>query len=292
VTEFRPSRRRFLRGLGGATVAAVAAGPAAVGLAGAALAAPLAADGARRDEERGSAIPVPGQRLGAPRLVWSVNTDRPWATLSFDDGPDPELTPTILDVLARHRVRANFNVMGHNAERHPDLLRAVVAAGHEIGNHTWTHLDLAREEPATTRQQLVEGLARIRAVVDTDVRWFRPPRGILTGLGTRVAAELGHDILMWSVTRGPEGVGTPKDVLLAVGEGTRPGDIVCLHDGIGRGTFEPDAAFARELLARRRVEVAALPAIVERLLGRGLRLVTASELLAAERPLTRAARQT
>ena len=91
-----------------------------------------------------SAASAPGQRLGQQRLIWSVSTVEPLAALTFDDGPDPELTPRILEVLAEHGVQATFNVMGWNALRHPDLVRAFVAAGHELGNHTWTHQDLAQ----------------------------------------------------------------------------------------------------------------------------------------------------
>ena len=67
--------------------------------------------------------------------------------MTFDDGPDPELTPRILAVLARYDVRATFNVVGYNAVRHCDLIRALVDGGHELGNHTWSHQDLAFQSP-------------------------------------------------------------------------------------------------------------------------------------------------
>ena len=93
----------------------------------------------RRDDRQGrelTAAAVPGaagQRLGQQRLIWSVPTARPLAALTFDDGPDPELTPRILEVLAEHDVQATFNVMGWNALKHPDLVRAVVAARARAG---------------------------------------------------------------------------------------------------------------------------------------------------------------
>ncbi len=132
--------------------------------------------------------------------------------LTFDDGPDPELTPRILAMLDRYGVRATFNVMGYNAMRHSDLLRAVVAGGHELGNHTWTHQDLAFQSTTSIRRQLDCGRAAIQRAAGVRPRFFRPPRGELTGAAIRAAAELDHDILLWSVTRGPAGVGTPRAV--------------------------------------------------------------------------------
>lgn len=169
--------------------------------------------------------------------------------------------------------------MGYNAIRHADLLRAVVAAGHELGNHTWTHQDLAFQSMAATRRQLDRGRQAIETTAGMRPRFFRPPRGELTGAAVHAAAELGNDVLLWSVTRGPDGVGTARAVADHVVGSIGPGDIVALHDGIGRGTFDRASAAARLLRARRSVEVAALPAVLERVLASGLRFVTVSTLI-------------
>ena len=269
-------RRAFLAG-GGAAVAGLASGPALLDW---------------RDERlvrelNASAVPAaPGQRLGQQRLIWSVSTVKPLAALTFDDGPDPELTPRILEVLAEHGVQATFNVMGWNALRHPDLVRAVVAAGHELGNHTWTHQDLAFQSALQTRRQLERGREAIERTAGVRPRFFRPPRGNLTGSAIQSAAELGYDVLLWSVTRGSAGVGTPASVADHLARTVAPGDVVALHDGIGRGTFDPRGPGAQELRARRRVEVQALPAAVERVLGQGLRLVTVSAYVPPGEPQT------
>jgi peptidoglycan-N-acetylglucosamine deacetylase len=264
-------RRAFLAG-GGAAVAGLASGPALLDW----------RDERLVRERNASAVPAaPDQRLGQQRLIWSVSTVKPLAALTFDDGPDPELTPRILEVLAEHGVQATFNVMGWNALRHPDLVRAVVAAGHELGNHTWTHQDLAFQSALQTRRQLERGREAIERTAGVRPRFFRPPRGNLTGSAIQSAAELGYDVLLWSVTRGSAGVGTPASVADHLARTVAPGDVVALHDGIGRGTFHPRGPGAHELRARRRVEVQALPAALERVLGQGLRLVTVSALLAA-----------
>jgi peptidoglycan-N-acetylglucosamine deacetylase len=264
-------RRRAFLGGGAAAVAGLAGGPAALEW----------RDDRQARELSTSAASTTGGRLGQQRLIWSVATVEPLAALTFDDGPDPELTPRILALLAEHGVQATFNVMGWNALRHPDLVRAVVAAGHELGNHTWTHQDLAFQSALQTRRQLERGREAIEQTAGVRPRFFRPPRGNLTGSAIASAAELGCDVLLWSVTRGGAGVGTPASVADHLARTVAPGDVVALHDGIGRGTFHPGDRGAHELRARRRVEVQALPAALERILGRGLHLVSVSALLAA-----------
>ena len=267
----RVMKRRAFLGGGVAAVAGLAGGPAL-----------LDRRGERQVRElSASAAPAPGRRLGQQRLIWSVSTSEPLAALTFDDGPDPELTPRILEVLAEHGVQATFNVMGWNALRHPDLVRAVVAAGHELGNHTWTHQDLAFQSTPQTRRQLERGREAIERTAGVRPRFFRPPRGNLTGSAIEAAAELGYDVLLWSVTRGGVGVGTPASVADHLARTVAPGDVVALHDGIGRGTFHPRGPGAHQLRARRLVEIQALPAALERVLGRGLRLGTVSALLTA-----------
>jgi peptidoglycan/xylan/chitin deacetylase (PgdA/CDA1 family) len=128
-------------------------------------------------ELNGSAGPGGWRRsLGQRRLVWSVPTTASLAALTFDDGPDPEFTPRILEVLAANHARATFNLVGWNAVRHPELVRAVIAAGHELGNHTWTHLDLAQQPARETQRQLDLGCRAIEAAAGVRPRWFRPPR--------------------------------------------------------------------------------------------------------------------
>jgi peptidoglycan-N-acetylglucosamine deacetylase len=267
------NRRAFLAGTA-AGAAGLAGGTGAFGV-------DLRGD-LRSRELAGSAGPG-GWRgpLGQRRLVWSVPTTTALAALTFDDGPDPELTPRILEVLAAHDARATFNMMGWNATRHPELVQAVVAAGHEVGNHTWTHLDLAGQTARQTHRQLDLGCRAIEALAGVRPRWFRPPRGELTGAAMCAAAELGQDLLLWSVDRGPGGVATPAAVADHLARAVRPGDVIGLHDGIGRGTFDPRGPAARRLRSRRLVELAALPVALQRLRARGIRLVAASTLVEA-----------
>jgi peptidoglycan/xylan/chitin deacetylase (PgdA/CDA1 family) len=217
-------------------------------------------------------------------VVWSTAATGPWAAITFDDGPTPEYTPRILEALDRAGVHATFNVMGHNAVAHPDLVREVVAAGHELGNHTWSHLDLSQTTPPQIRAEIVRCKDELEQLVQQPLIGFRPPRGELTGYAMMVCAELGYDVFMWSCTRGPGGTSTVAAVAHAIGEEVKAGDVLDLHDGIGRGTFDPTARFARDLAARREVEVRALPEALRRIADRGVLLTTATDLLARSAP--------
>lgn len=219
---------------------------------------------------------------GSHRVIWSVETDRPVAALTFDDGPDPEFTPHVLDILDRAGVRATFFMMGWNADAHRSLARDVVAAGHEVGNHTWSHQNLGFSSPGVVRDEVRRGGQVVAEVTGVELRWFRPPRGQISGFSIREAAMLGQDTVLWSVTRGTRGEGTAEAVRSHVAARLGAGDIVDLHDGLGRGTFDPRRPFTERLRARRTVEVAALPGILVDAAGRGLDLVTMSELVAAE----------
>jgi peptidoglycan/xylan/chitin deacetylase (PgdA/CDA1 family) len=282
------TRRQFL----------VAAGSGAAGLAvGATTAAVLTGDddavrdrasavAQERFREAGGAADVGERvaRLGTHRIIWSTTVTEPIAALTFDDGPTPEYTPRILAALADAGVTATFNVMGWNGVHHADVLRDVVAAGHEIGNHTWGHRDLTTVDARQTREELVRCKEEVEALLGRPFTSFRPPRGELTGYALRVAAELGYDTYIWSVTRGPGNSTSAAEIGAYLGGTIVPGDVLGLHDGIGRGTFAPASSFARALADRRELEVRALPAALAGIADRGITLMPANAMLARSQP--------
>ena len=218
--------------------------------------------------------------IGSASVLWSA----PGATgvaLTFDDGPDPRFTPAILDALAERGLTATFLVMGHNAVDHPDLLRQIVDGGHEVGNHGWSHLDLSQCTPEQGRGEILRGKAAIERIVGTAVRWYRPARGSITGSTLKAAAAAGHDIALWSVTAAVSAEQTDGEVRRHLTTEVGPGDVVCMHDGVGRATFQPGTEFEAEVVARRAAETTALPAVLDTLSERGLEMVTLSELAAA-----------
>lgn len=245
-------------------------------------------DGPTEDEEPtedDEEVEDPG--AGLQRIVWSVQTDGPRAALTFDDGPHPDLTPRILDILHDHGIAATFMAMGHAAEQHPELIQLVDGAGHEVGHHTWQHKNLATVDSNTeARRQIDNGVRLVEEAVGHRVRWFRPPRGRLTETAIRLIAEHGHDIALWSVSRGGLDERSPRRVADYVVEKTGPGDIIDFHDGIGRGTFDPEGDLADELMDRRLTEVAALPTILRELRDRGVQLGTIGDLTTNGRVMT------
>jgi len=160
----------------------------------------------------------------------------------------------------------------------------VVAAGHEVGNHTWDHRDLTSLTAAETRDELVRCRDEVEALLGRPFTSFRPPRGEITGYALRVAAELGYDTYIWSVTRGPGDKKSVTEIGDYLGRTVQPGDVLGLHDGIGRGTFSPNAPFARALSERRELEVRALPAALQQVADRGITLMSANRLLARSVP--------
>lgn len=219
---------------------------------------------------------------GVHRLVWDVDTREPLVCLTFDDGPDPRWTPKVLDALDKAGAKATFFMMGWNVHHHADLGKEIVAAGHDVGNHTWSHQDLSFQDAPSARQEIVDAKVALHEVLGSTSSYFRPPRGELSGSSARIAAEEGYDTFLWSVSRNDPGVGTPREVAQHIVERLRPGAIVNVHDSIGRGLFiDQNLPIVKLLKQKRDVDVASIPEVLERGMQAGLRFVTISELLAA-----------
>ena len=169
---------------------------------------------------------------GLVRLHRTFATTRPEVWLTIDDGPDPDDTPRILALLAAHSARATFFSIGKNVAAHPGLVRAIVAAGHEVAHHTQTH-PLASfwcASPKRVARELDDGLAGLDAAGVRPTR-FRPPAGLKNlWLGPALAAR-GLTGVGWSA-RGLEGrAGDVDAVVRRVTRGVAPGSILLLHEG-------------------------------------------------------------
>ncbi len=149
--------------------------------------------------------------------------------LTFDDGPDAEWTPRLLDLLERHGARGTFFVVGNAAARHPDILRRLVDAGHALGNHTWDHPSLPLL-PAPHRVTQLQRCADVLEGVGGDRGLLRPPYGHQTRTSLRQALELGYTVVMGDVIA-EDWRDDPADVLAArIRTRLEPGAIVLLHD--------------------------------------------------------------
>ena len=172
--------------------------------------------------------------LGWLPRAWVVTTaaaTAPQLYLTFDDGPDPEHTPRLLDLLALHAAKATFFVIGEKAERHPALLRRIVDEGHALGNHSWSHPRIERL-PARERRDEIDRTDRLLQAVDGCARHdFRPPRGAASAGMLFDCMRHGHRVAYWSYDSLDYSMRPAGELIAGMREHpVRPGDIVLMHD--------------------------------------------------------------
>ena len=196
--------------------------------------------------------------------------DRRAIALTFDDGPDPVYTPRLLRLLSRHQVPATFFLVGKRALAAPDVVKAIVNDGHEVGNHSWSHRHLWWSSPSQTREEVSKGALVLSELTGKAVRYFRPPWGMVNLALFPALARSNARCVFWSVQ--PEGLrpSAPIEQVEHVLSNAHPGAIVDLHDAEGL----PGAP--QRLLA-------ALPQMIERLRAEGYALVSLGELLSENR---------
>jgi peptidoglycan-N-acetylglucosamine deacetylase len=186
--------------------------------------------------------------------------------LTFDDGPHPSSTVPILDALAELDVRATFFCVGRNVRAHPDIVRRAIAEGHAIGSHSFSHPHPAHTPLPQLAHEYAEGRSAVAAVAGPDLRLFRPPHGHLSVRSAVMVRRQGLSPWLWTVD--PEdwrpGVSTAEIVAGASAAASR--DVVLLHDWVEQ-PWGPKAL-------DRSSTIAALPEIVDAVVGRGLRFVT------------------
>ena len=168
------------------------------------------------------------------RMIKQLPQDGNPVLLTIDDGPHPEHTPAILDILDRHRIKALFFLVGERAMQHPELVRDILAQGHEIGNHTQAH-------PATTFWMLrparlwreIAGCQETLTTLcpDQPPRFFRPPAGHHNLFTALIAHSLGLRMMLWNA-RGFDGVLTDVPTITRrIAHRLKPGAIVLIHEG-------------------------------------------------------------
>jgi peptidoglycan-N-acetylglucosamine deacetylase len=199
----------------------------------------------------------PGSRLFGRALTAPARPGE--IALTFDDGPNPNWTPRLLDLLAEHDAHATFFMLGSHAQAEPELVRRMVAAGHGIGNHSWSHPNLARTAAAGVREELARTQKTLEQIIGAPVRCFRPPYGARRPAVFRIAREMGLEPVLWnamtsdwsdsSATRIAARLQAKIDRLQRRGLAAN----VVLHDGNHRersGNRGPSVAAAELLLKR------------------------------------------
>jgi peptidoglycan/xylan/chitin deacetylase (PgdA/CDA1 family) len=172
------------------------------------------------------------QAQGLVRVHQRFKTARREVWLTIDDGPDPEDTPRLLELLAAHRARATFFVIGENAVTHPGLVRAIAAAGHEVGHHTHTHPlgTFWCASPARVGRELDAGLEALRLAGVRPTR-FRPPAGIKNLWLAPALSARGLTCVGWSARGLERRRGDVEAVAARATRGLAPGAILLLHEG-------------------------------------------------------------
>jgi len=197
---------------------------------------------------------------------WHGSSDTGSVALTFDDGPSED-TERILDVLGEHDVTASFFMIGRQVETFPGIAQRVLAEGHEIGNHSYSHPIYLYQRARRTREELERTQAVISETIGIRPRFARPPCGVRTPAYFATTRALGLRTVQWDVAGFDWKRRSAKQIATDVLKRVQPGSIVLLHDGDSDGKQD------------RRETVAALPLIIEGLQEKGLRVMPLNELL-------------
>lgn len=211
---------------------------------------------------------VLGYAIGAPhaqligRTVWHGPRSRKQVALTFDNGPSPQGTEVILDILRHEHVRATFFLLGAAAERYPDLARAIAQEGHTIGNHGFAHRSLSWLGPEATAREIDRGFHAIATVCDVAPTLFRPPYGMRNLFLPRLLERRGWQMVHWSRSAGDWRQHGARRLDAWVHR-VRGGDILLWHDGTRYNRIYP-----------RTVTAAALSQVIPYLRSKGFEFVT------------------
>jgi len=201
-----------------------------------------------------------------PATWFSVNVDGPYIAMTFDDGPSPETTPRLLEILKQRNIKATFFMIGQNAQANPAIVQRILAEGHEIGNHSWTHPQLSKLSDDRVTEEITKTQAAIKNACGYTPVLLRPPYGAITTRQKEwIEKQFGLSVIIWSVDpfdwKRP-GASVIEQRILA---GARSGAIILSHD-IHKQTVD------------------AMPATLDALAAKGFKFVTVSQLIAMNKP--------
>jgi peptidoglycan/xylan/chitin deacetylase (PgdA/CDA1 family) len=204
---------------------------------------------------------------GQQKITYSqCHVDGQYVAMTFDDGPHGQHTPRLLDMLKQRHIKATFFVVGQCAREFPDIMKRIIAEGHEIANHSWSHPLLSKMAEGSVTDQLQKTHDAIIETTGVTPKLMRPPYGGFTANQRAWAhAKWGYKCILWDVDPLDWKVRNAAHVESEILHHTVPGSIVLAHD-IHKTTVD------------------AMPDTLDGLIGRGFKFVTVSELLAMDKP--------
>lgn len=208
---------------------------------------------------------LPMHSLARAKNVYHCSrTDEKVVALTFDDGPHPRYTRAILQLLERYGIRATFFMIGENISYYPDTAKMVVAAGHEVGNHTDTHPSIRHADNAAVRREMEIAEKKISDLTGERPTLFRPPEGLCSSRVSTLASEMDYSVILWTVdTR--DWASTPATIIARnVMQNVQGGDILLFHDYVSGKCTTLDA----------------LEIVIPALKAEGYSFLTVSELIA------------
>ncbi len=205
---------------------------------------------------------------GMPKSTFSqCHVEGPYVAMTFDDGPHGANTPRLLEMLRQRKIHATFFLVGQCVAEFPDIVKKIVADGHEIANHSWSHPQLSTMSEATVRDQLQKTHDAIIAACGVTPTIMRPPYGAFTARQRAWAhGEWGYKCILWDVDPLDWKVRNSEHVKTEILKQTVPGSIILSHD-IHKTTVD------------------AMPETLDALLAKGFKFVTVSELIAMDKPV-------
>ena len=162
-------------------------------------------------------------------------------SLTFDDGPHPYLTPKILEILKKYNIHATFFLVGRNAELYPSIVEKILADGHEIGNHTYTHGKVSQRDFFQMKQEFECCESAIYEIADYKTKLLRPPEGHLDSKIKAISKQLDYNVILWDVDTRDWAQESPSAICKNVTENVSPGSIILMHDYISYHSPTPEA---------------------------------------------------